>query len=735
MNKIDKQITSYVLIAVLVFSVFGGLTFSAKTTANAASYPTGYANTYKNTGIGATDIIGVARTQIGYKENSVGTKYGYWYNTSFVNQPWCAMFVSWCANQANIPTTVITKFAACSVGISWFKSQDRWYSSKYFGGTYTPQKGDIVFYSDSGSQSSPSHVGIVAGLNGNYLDVIEGNATDSSVCEYTDSSSRSLSSSYVIGYGHPDYSTSAVDEPTTYEVWQVSVGTLNMRKSSSTSANLVTTVPFGGEVKVTKVSVESDYIWGYAKYGSKKGWVALDYCDYIYGSIDGVYYQLKPKVSPTKKTLYVGYKKTLSITNGLGGKFSSSNPDVAKVSSSGKITAVKAGKATMKLKTATGSATCKVTVKNPTISHSKATACVGDSFKLSVKNSRLTPKWSSADSKIAKVSSGGKVTGVKEGKVAITAKVGDVSLKCTFTVTKYPTTYENFKTKRTTYLKKSNTNLKSIIKVPKGTNLKVTKVYYSDTWSLGYTKYGGKKGWVILNKCTYKNGSIDGKYYYVKPYLSVKSTKLYVQDVYYIKVIDSKDKITYSSADPKIVRTASSGKIRGLKAGTADITVKSGSTKLTFTVKVKNPVLSAKSVSLVKDKEKTLKVTGGSGKITWSSSDKDIAIVNKDGVITAKSFGTATINAVRNGVKLSCKVTVYDPKLSLESKTLKVGQTVTLKVLQSSGAKVKWKSGDKKIAKVTSRGVVKAVNVGKTTITATVDGVTLKCNIKVKAAS
>ncbi len=737
MSRIIRLTTSYILAVILVLSVFAGLAVSNEQTVNAASYPTGYPNTYKNTGIGATDIIGVARTQIGYQENNAGTKYGYWYNTYFVSQPWCAMFVSWCASQAKIPETVISKFAACSVGIAWFKSQKRWYSSKYFGGTYTPKKGDIVFYSDSGNQSDPSHVGIVAGLNGNYLDVIEGNATNSSVCEYTTSSARSLSSSYVIGYGHPNYSTVAASEPTTYEMWQVSVGTLNMRKTASTSSSLLTKVPFGGEIKVTQVKAKTDYVWGYATYGSKKGWVALDFCDYIYGSINGVYYQLRPELTPVKKSVYVGYTATLTKTNALGGKFTSSNKAVATVnSSSGKITAVKAGKSVVTLTTATGTATCNVTVKNPTISKAAASACIGDSYTLTVAHTKLTPTWSSADKTIAKVNSKGKVTALKEGTVNITAKVGDVALKCAFTVTKYPTTYENFKTSKDTYLKNNYTELKSLVKVPKGTQLRISEVYYTDTWSMGYTTYGGKTGWIILNKCKYLNGSIDGKYYYVRPYLAEKSTTMYLQNVYYIKVVDAGSSTTYTSGDGKIARVTAAGKLRGIKAGSTTITVKSDTTNLKFKLTVKNPVLSTGDVKLMKGNKKKLTVTGGKGAITWTSSDTKVATVSSGGEITAKGYGKATITVVRNKVALTCKVAVYDPKLSSASKVIRVKQTKTLTVTQHSGAAVVWKSANTKIAKVNSKGNVTGVAVGRTVITATVNGVTLKCNIRIaKAAS
>ena len=50
------------------------------------------------------DILKIARSQIGYKEVSNNwTKYGQWYG---MQDDWCAIFVSWCANQAKIPTSI-----------------------------------------------------------------------------------------------------------------------------------------------------------------------------------------------------------------------------------------------------------------------------------------------------------------------------------------------------------------------------------------------------------------------------------------------------------------------------------------------------------------------------------------------------------------------------------------------------------------------------------------------------
>lgn len=41
----------------------------------------------------------------------------------------------------------------------------------------------------------------------------------------------------------------------------------------------------------------------------------------------------------------------------------------------------------------------------------------------------------------------------------------------------------------------------------------------------------------------------------------------------------------------------------------------------------------------------TLKVYGASARVKWSSSNKNVAVVNQKGKVTAKSAGTATIKA------------------------------------------------------------------------------------------
>lgn len=91
--------------------------------------------------------------------------------------------------------------------------------------------------------------------------------------------------------------------------------------------------------------------------------------------------------------------------------------------------------------------------------------------------------------------------------------------------------------------------------------------------------------------------------------------------------------------------------------------------------------LSEKSVTLVVGETLKLKVIGGSGKITWSTKDKKIATVSKDGLVTAKKTGTCTITAKKGNTKLTCKVKVNAlPKgyATVNGKKVKVGDTVKI---------------------------------------------------------
>ena len=150
-------------------------------------------------GTGDGEIVAVALSQVG---NIGGQPYWSWYGFSY-RVDWCAIFVSWCADQCGyIDTGVMPKFAGCVQGSQWFKDRGRWQDH-----SYTPNAGDVIFFDwdnpggFSGPQDGvPDHVGIVERVENGRVYTVEGNSGDKCV-------QRSYPVGYyeIWGYGCPIY--------------------------------------------------------------------------------------------------------------------------------------------------------------------------------------------------------------------------------------------------------------------------------------------------------------------------------------------------------------------------------------------------------------------------------------------------------------------------------------------------------------------------------------------------
>jgi hypothetical protein len=118
------------------------------------------------------DVAAIAKSQIGYTEtDNNDTMYGKWYGLN--NQPWCAMFVSWCYSQAEqagkVAASTKKGFASCDAGLKWFAKNNKLVP------TGQAQSGDIVFFQFD-ADAQPDHVGIVVKNDGKkYLWCVEGN--------------------------------------------------------------------------------------------------------------------------------------------------------------------------------------------------------------------------------------------------------------------------------------------------------------------------------------------------------------------------------------------------------------------------------------------------------------------------------------------------------------------------------------------------------------------------------
>ncbi|MBR4223935.1 MAG: Ig-like domain-containing protein [Oscillospiraceae bacterium] len=106
------------------------------------------------------------------------------------------------------------------------------------------------------------------------------------------------------------------------------------------------------------------------------------------------------------------------------------------------------------------------------------------------------------------------------------------------------------------------------------------------------------------------------------------------------------------------------------------------------------------SITLVRGQAYTLKVTGVSSVPKWSSSNVNVASVNKNGKVTAKSAGTAVITAKVGSNKVSCTVNVKAGSLKASSSSLsvKAGSSKIIYITAKGSHAVKVTSSDKRVA-------------------------------------
>ena len=305
--------------------------------------------------------------------------------------------------------------------------------------------------------------------------------------------------------------------------------------------------------------------------------------------------------------------------------WTSNDQSVATVDNAGKVTAVKAGSATITVTTEDGgkTATCKVTVKEKiypvtgvTLDKTSTELTEGDVTVLTatVNPSNASNKkvyWTSSDQTVATVDNTGKVSAVKVGSATITVTTEDGGKTATCSVT---------------------------VK---------EKVYPVTGVTLDKTSVELTEGDVTVFTATVTPSNASNKNVY------------------------------WTSSDSSVATVDNAGKVTAVKAGSATITVttEDGGKTATCKVTVKKKIYPVTGVTLDKTSTEltegdvtiltaTVNPFNASNKnVYWTSSDQSVATVDNAGKVTAVKRGKAVITVTtEDGNKTAtCTITVIKP--------------------------------------------------------------------------
>ena len=360
--------------------------------------------------------------------------------------------------------------------------------------------------------------------------------------------------------------------------------------------------------------------------------------------------------------------------------WTSSDPSVATVNSSGKITAIKKGTATITATTINGlTANCEVTVRVPTtgitISKTSTTLTVGESETLTATvspsdASNTSTEWTSSNNNIVTVNNG-YITGVSGGTATITVRTADGNFIATCEVT-----VDAINPSSITLNKTSAT-------MEKGSNLALTAT--------------------------------------IEPTNASNKT------------------ITWTSSNKSVATVDSNGVVNAIKAGTATITATTingltATCEITVRVSITGVLLNKTSTTIYTGYSETLVATISPNNATnknviWTSSDPSVATVDSNGLVSAIKVGTTviTVTTVDGNKTASCNVTVSDvlaTQITLDKTSSTIEKDEILDLVATitpdnvTNKTITWTSSNPSVATVNSSGRVEGIKAGVTTITA-----------------
>ena len=455
-------------------------------------------------------------------------------------------------------------------------------------------------------------------------------------------------------------------------------------------------------------------------------------------------------------------------------KWSSSAPDIATVSATGLVTALKSGNCVITAAAVDGSgvtATCSVTVtENPvtsvTLNRSTATLKATETVQLSgsvlpanASNKNLV--WTTSDENIATVSESGIVTAVAVGEVTITAtsqSTPDISATCQVSVV--PTPVASITLSQTSVSLKATEMVSLTATVAPETATIKNVTWTSDNPKVATVDENGVITAVAVGEAVITAAATDGSG--VKATCSVaviatpaESVTIETPDKTTFKAGESiklnasvlpettTDKtITWTSSNLAVATVDENGNVTAVGVGTVIITATTSNGKTYTTTLTVEPTLatsltlnrtsaSLKVANTIQLSARFTPATTTNQTVEWSTSNESVAKVNTSGLVTAKALGTCVITATAkdgSGVSASCELVVGETSaesITISPKgpfTIKIGETVSLSATvlpeTATDKSVSWLAQTSAV-KVDQNGLVTGLAVGDSWVSAT----------------
>ena len=459
--------------------------------------------------------------------------------------------------------------------------------------------------------------------------------------------------------------------------------------------------------------------------------------------------------------------------------WSSSDPAVAMVQN-GTVMALREGNATITATADGVSATCMVAVVAVDVQVSSI-SLDKDALELEIGEMDTitatiepaaaagTPiEWTSSNTNVAQVTTSGTVVAIAEGMASITASAGGKFASCPVTVTSHvepePIAVTEVAVEPTTLaLTEGESAILVATVLPEdATDKRVT--WTSDDETVATVDATGTVTAVAVGTATITVTTVDGGLTATCA-VTVEAQIIPVSSITVLpetlSLVEGEEctltatvlpedatyqTVTWSSSDDAVATVSEEGVVTAVAAGTATITASCGGqtatcelTVTTLYIPVESVTLSPSAITLTPGSSMYLTATvypenATNQEITWDSDNIAIVRAYPGGQIFTSALGTATVTVttVDGGFTATCVVTVQEDEVHVESIILSptrldlhLGETGTLQPVitppNASNQQVTWTSNNESIATVDANGVVTAVSVGNTYITATTE--------------